>query len=91
DDVYAKGSYTNRAPGTSTWLNECITYHGEKFRKAFCPIDDQIFFAGEHTTILDSLGTMEGAVESGERMARFIAKVIDEHYGGLRKTKEESR
>jgi len=75
-DPYSKGSYTNRAPGTAEWLNETITMQGEGVRKAFSPIHDKIFFAGEHTTTLETLGTMEGAVESGERMARLIDKII---------------
>lgn len=77
-DPYAKGSYSNRAPGTSAWLNECTTYHGETLRNVFLPVEDKIFFAGEHTSILDLLGTMEGAIESGERMARVMVRV-----GGL--------
>jgi len=75
-DPYAKGSYTNRAPGTAVWLNEIETIHGEQVRKAFRPINDTLFFAGEHTTTLDVFGTMEGAIESGERMARLMGKTI---------------
>lgn len=37
---------------------------------------NKIFFAGEHTTILDALGTMEGAIESGERMARLMNSIM---------------
>ena len=71
-DTYAKGSYTNRAPGTAAWLSDVEIIKGEKVRPLFRPINDKIFFAGEHTTALESLGTMEGAIESGERMARLI-------------------
>lgn len=73
-DPYAKGSYSNRGVGTATWLSETETFRGEKIRKAFRPVQNKLFFAGEHTTTLDTLGTLEGAVESGERMARLIDK-----------------
>lgn len=76
NDPYAKGSYSNRAPGTATWLDEIETLHGEQVRKAFRPINDVLFFAGEHTTTLDTFGTMEAAIESGERMARLIGKIM---------------
>ena len=75
-DPYSKGSYSNRAPGTATWLSEMENRNGEKVRKAFRPVKNKIFFAGEHTTILDALGTLEGAIESGERMARLMNKVL---------------
>ncbi|XVN42369.1 MAG: hypothetical protein RCG15_07055 [Candidatus Rickettsia vulgarisii] len=39
-----------------------------------CFIQDAIFFVGEHTTILECIGTMEAAVESGERIAQAIIK-----------------
>jgi monoamine oxidase len=76
DDPYAKGSYSNRAVGTAEWLSGMEDMKGERVRKAFRPIDDKIFFAGEHTTILDAFGTLEGAIESGERMARLINKTL---------------
>lgn len=73
-DPYAKGSYSNRGIGKTTLLDEIITVKGEEIRAAFRPVQDQIFFAGEHTTTLPVLGTMESAIESGERMARLIGK-----------------
>jgi len=81
DDPYSKGSYSNRAIGTAGWLSEMENSHGEKVRTAFRPVDDKIFFAGEHTTILDAMGTLEGAIESGERMARLMDKVLRERGG----------
>lgn len=75
-DPYSKGGYSNRALGTAAWLSEMEIIKGEKVRTAFRPINNQIFFAGEHSTALDTLGTMEGAVESGERMARLINKTL---------------
>ncbi|MBX9786559.1 MAG: FAD-dependent oxidoreductase [Alphaproteobacteria bacterium] len=75
-DPYAKGSYSNRGIGRSTLLNEIITVRGEEVRSIFRPVKDQIFFAGEHTTTLPVLGTLESAIESGERMARLIVKSL---------------
>ena len=76
-DPYANGSYSNRAVGQATILSEIIRIKGEEVRTIFRPIHDQIFFAGEHTTLLPVLGTMEAAVESGERMARLMEKCLD--------------
>jgi monoamine oxidase len=75
-DPYAKGSYTNRSPQTASWLTDLTEVKGEKVRALFQPIQDRIFFAGEHATILDAFGTLEGAIESGERMARLIHKTL---------------
>jgi monoamine oxidase len=75
-DKYAKGCYINRAPGTAVLLNETEVIGGEKVRKLFSPIQDRVFFAGEHATILDDFGTLEGAIESGDRVARLINKTI---------------
>ena len=75
-DPYAKGSYSNRGIGRSAMLNEIITVRGEEVRNIFRPVRDQIFFAGEHTTTLPVLGTLESAIESGERMARLIEKSL---------------
>ncbi len=75
-DPYAKGCYINRAPGTAAFLNETEVIGGEKVRKLFSPIQDRVFFAGEHATILDDFGTLEGAIESGDRAARLINKSI---------------
>lgn len=75
-DPYAKGSYSNRGIGRSARLNEIITLRGEEVRIIFRPVRDQIFFAGEHTSTLPVLGTLESAIESGERMARLIGKSL---------------
>lgn len=77
-DPYAKGSYSTRGVGNVATLDEMITIGGEEVRKLFKPIDNRIFFAGEHTTTLPVLGTMESAIESGERMARLISKSMKE-------------
>lgn len=72
DDPYVKGSYSYRAPGMMQALNTIQKYKGENVRAPYSPIGDLIFFAGEHTAIDIDLGTMEGAIESGDRAARLI-------------------
>lgn len=76
-DPYAKGSYSTRGVGKAATLYEMTTIKGEEVRNLFKPVQDQIFFAGEHTTTLPVLGTMESAIESGERMARLMAKSLE--------------
>jgi monoamine oxidase len=71
-DPYAKGSYSTRGVGKVAALNEMISIEGEEVRKIFRPAHNRIFFAGEHTTTLPILGTMESAIESGERMVRIM-------------------
>lgn len=85
-DAYAKGSYSTRGVGKATLLNEMTTINGEEVRALFRPVRDRIFFAGEHTTTLPVLGTMESAIESGERMARIMEKsmaALDQDSRGL--------
>ncbi|MBN9413112.1 MAG: FAD-dependent oxidoreductase [Candidatus Paracaedimonas acanthamoebae] len=71
EDPFSKGSYSNF--GLNSPLIEEKVYHGIKVKALFEPISDKIYFAGEHTTILDEIGTMEAAVESGERIAHLIS------------------
>lgn len=71
-EEFSKGSYSNWAPGQYEFFNEMIEDDcGEIVRKVFRSIKGKIFFAGEHTAI-EEPATMEGAVESGERIARMI-------------------
>ncbi|MBI2707279.1 MAG: FAD-dependent oxidoreductase [Proteobacteria bacterium] len=72
NDPYAKGSYSYRAADIMTEWSRLENYRGEKNRAPYRPIHDRLFFAGEHTAIEADLGTMEGAVESGERAARMV-------------------
>jgi monoamine oxidase len=73
DDPYTKGSYSFRAASIMQELSHFENYRGEKIRAPYKPLQDRIFFAGEHTAIDADLGTMEAAVESGERAARMVA------------------
>lgn len=78
NDPLVKGSYSYIAPGQETLLTEIQVIRGEKFKTLFAPIDN-LYFAGEHTSILlETPGTMEAACESGERIARAIKKAIDQ-------------
>ena len=46
---------------------------GQIVRALFAPIDNSLYFAGEHTSILfDIPGTLEAACESGEKAAKMI-------------------
>ncbi|MDB6056476.1 MAG: amine oxidase [Verrucomicrobiales bacterium] len=44
----------------------------EKFRQ---PIDDTLFFAGEHTSDIANLGTVHGALQSGVRVAESVREM----------------
>ncbi|WP_160162306.1 FAD-dependent oxidoreductase [Candidatus Midichloria mitochondrii] len=73
-DIYSMGSYSGYSTSSSKELDN-ITYHDDTcYKTMFLPIQDTIFFVGEHTTILECIGTIEAAVESGERVAQAIIK-----------------
>ncbi len=73
NDPYAKGSYSYFSPGQETLLTALKEEQGEMVKALFTPINQNLYFAGEHTSILLKIpGTMEGACESGERTARMI-------------------
>jgi monoamine oxidase len=76
DAPYSKGSYSGYSTVLSTELDQKIVYEGEEFKELFQPTSDNLFFIGEHTTILDVVGTLEAAVESGERIARVWCKRV---------------
>lgn len=72
-DPYIKGSYSYYSPLTVNELEREVEIHKEKLLPIFIPIDKKIFFAGEHTTTSQDIrGTMEAAVESGEKASRLI-------------------
>lgn len=74
NERYSKGSYSYF--GIESWdtFNVFRQEFGEKVREVFRPINQQIFFAGEHTALIPA--TLEGAVESGERAARTILRSL---------------
>jgi monoamine oxidase len=76
DDPYSRGSYSCLAAGQEGIFTDTIDYKGEKVKKLFSPINDRLFFAGEHASILMGvMGTMEAAVEAGERTARIMVTI----------------
>lgn len=68
-DAYAKESYSNFGIKLGEKFAEKTSYRGGGFKSIFTPLNDQIYFVGEHATILDEIGTMEAAVESGFRIS----------------------
>ncbi len=78
NDPYAKGTYSYIAAGQEALLTSLQNENGETVKTLFAPIDETLYFAGEHASILMEVpGTMEAACESGERTARMIAKCIN--------------
>lgn len=76
NDPYVKGSYSYMAAGQEENWTSMEEQEGEVVRTLFAPIGNSLFFAGEHTTILlDGIGTIEAACESGERTARLVEKL----------------
>ncbi|MCI5053069.1 MAG: FAD-dependent oxidoreductase [Simkaniaceae bacterium] len=67
DDPYIRGSYSFVKPGQEKMFTEL---EGD-CKKLFSPIDNSLFFAGEHTcTNFDIMGTMEAAICSGLSIAQ---------------------
>ncbi|GAB4270432.1 MAG: NAD(P)/FAD-dependent oxidoreductase [Opitutales bacterium] len=72
EDRFAKGSYSSFNHALKGRFGEVQYYRGVPVKAMFAPIDDRIFFVGEHTTLDEMIiGTMEAAVESGERIAQL--------------------
>lgn len=77
NDPFARGSYSCVGAGQEETFTSTVEVEGELVKTLFAPIDHSLFFAGEHTSILcDVGGTMEAAVESGERVARVVEKCV---------------
>lgn len=77
NDPFAKGAYSYINAGQEALFTSMIEIEGEKVKTLFAPIDRTLFFAGEHTSILLDLGgTIEAAVESGDRTARLVEKCL---------------
>lgn len=75
NDPYARGTYSYIAAGQEEMLTSTIEEDGQMFKTLFAPIEQKLYFAGEHASILfDVPGTIEAACESGERVARSILK-----------------
>jgi monoamine oxidase len=74
ENPYSLGSYSGYSTTLSTALDAKTVYGGEEFKALFKPSPDGLFFIGEHTTLLDYVGTMEAAIESAERVAKLFQK-----------------
>ena len=68
---YCKGGCSNYGLKHFEALHAFKEVAGEKVKTVFQPIQKTIFFAGEHATT-SYIGSMDGAVESGERVSRII-------------------
>lgn len=73
DNPYSLGSYSGYSTTLSSELDIKIENRGETFKSLFQPTTDGLCFIGEHTTLLEFVGTMEAAAESGDRMARWVS------------------
>lgn len=60
-DPFARGGYMVQPVGLPSPLQQL-----------FAPVDDTLFFAGEHTSFEGHAGTVHGAVWSGQRAAREV-------------------
>lgn len=76
EDPFSKGSYSFRNVEVYDAINEIEYYSGIAMRKPYLPIDGKIYFAGEHTAVDADIGTIEGAAESGYRVAELIASIV---------------
>ncbi len=72
NDPYVQGSYSYVAAGQEGVMTATSREKGEIVKTMFAPIDQRLYFAGEHASITETPGTMEAACESGERTARLI-------------------
>lgn len=78
NDPYAQGSYSSLCAGHEQLFTATQLYDGELVKNLFAPRNNTLFFVGEHTCInYDIMGTMEAAVESGERIARIICNTLN--------------
>ncbi len=76
NNPYSLGSYSGYSTTLSAELDDKTTHNGEIFKTLFKPTSDGLCFIGEHTTLLEFVGTMEAAAESGNRIARWISTLI---------------
>lgn len=78
---YQAGSYSYISPGQEFWLNTFVEENGELYKRLFTPLENSLYFAGEHASILNEVpGTMEAACESGDRIARVVLNRFKKYY-----------
>ncbi len=71
NEPFFQGSYSYFKAPDNRRAYKAVSYKDQVFMEIFAPIDDSLFICGEHAT-LEYIGTMEGAVESGVRVARVV-------------------
>lgn len=71
-------SYSHVVMGREDTYGEIANIYGEKVRLVFHPIQNKIFFAGEHTAV-ENPATLEGAVTSGKLAAQMIIRSLGKH------------
>ena len=74
-EEFSKASYSSNGVDQFKWFDPTQTVLGEKVKTVFRPVQDKLFFAGEHTDI-ENNATLEGAVASGERAARMVTRAL---------------
>ncbi|HRE31588.1 MAG TPA: hypothetical protein PLD88_06380, partial [Candidatus Berkiella sp.] len=55
-DPYAQGSYSGFDITLENEIEKRIDYNDTLFKSLIAPIDDKIYFIGEHVAILDEIG-----------------------------------
>jgi len=76
NDPFAQGTYSYTASGQDALFTTLQEKDGITFKTLFAPIDDTIYFAGEHaSTLFEVPGTMEAACQSGNLAANMIEKL----------------
>jgi len=81
EDPYVQCSYSCLGMGQERLFTSLGYYANEQVKTLFAPIDDSLFFAGEAASVLLAFGgTMEAAVESGERIARILIRKLRSQY-----------
>lgn len=73
-EPFIRGSYSNFGVGQYQKFNQTEELLGSKVKRVFRPVNGRIFFAGEHTAF--SFGSLEGAVESGNRAAKMAVESL---------------
>lgn len=74
EDPFAKGSYSGFGLALGEEFAATTVYKNQRVKSIFKPIADRVFMIGEHATLLNEIGTMKAAVESGHRIAEFFQK-----------------
>ncbi|MBS0649470.1 MAG: FAD-dependent oxidoreductase [Verrucomicrobia bacterium] len=78
NEQYSRGSFSNFGPHQYDLFNEKTFIDDITLKKVFRPVEDKIYFAGEHAA-LKYHGTMEGAVSSGNQAARLVLHAIQKN------------